>query len=335
MLRHADEHQLVSRERLAGAARMRSLGSEPVYCTLYRRTPGFVALAEAELGTLAGGLAAEEGVWLSSGPIPWGQTGYATGGGRQLAAARDLDSLRDQLLARNIVAPRIRIEERRIPRRIKGVHAAKVVIANCIDGGMDYDDPQLRLILVISDNGYRVLVEEDGGDRDWLGSAHKPYNFAVALPVRMAKAALNLTVCAGDTVLDPFCGSGTLVLLAAWAGHTAFGSDISAKGLTRAARNIAHFGQSVTLTVAKAQATDQRADCIVANLPYGLYCHLGPGALDDVLANLRRLAPRVTLISSGRLDEPLRAHGYVLSRVLKAGTPRFERYIHVTRIADV
>lgn len=301
-----------------------------VYVTVFQRKKGFVGLAQAELEALGGGGPVEDGIWLSQRRIRWAETGFGLHGGRQLACATNLDDLREQLLAHGMVAPRVGITVRRVPRRSRGAHAAKVLIADCIDADVDYEDPELRLILVLTPRGYRVLVDEDGGDPAWLASRRKPWNYLAALPVRLAKAMLNLTVRPGDTVYDPFCGSGTIPLLAAWAGHRAFGSDISGHGVERAHRNVRHFGQRVELACVDARETDQRADCIVTNPPYGVYCHLAPNSMRETLANLRRLASRVTLVTSERLEDALRAEGYRVDRVLSVEAERFERFIYLT-----
>jgi predicted RNA methylase len=310
-------------------------GPASIYCTLYHRDAGFTELAEAELCALGGGYTPEPGIWLSPVPIRWATCGYTCGGGRQLAFAATLDGLEEQLRALRLVAPRFNITTRRVPRRRKGSMAAKTRVGDCIDGGVSVDDPQLRLLLVISSLGYRVLVDTDAppGDADWLGAQHKPHNFVVALPVRIAKAMLNLTARPGDTVLDPFCGMGTIPLLAAWAGHRAYGSDISAACVARAGENLTHFGREATLVCADARAAQQAADCIVSNLPYGLYCHLAPEALRAVLRNLARLSPRVTLVTTARIEDDLRAEGYEIVRVIPVESERFERFVYVARAA--
>jgi predicted RNA methylase len=308
-------------------------GPASIYCTLYHRDPGFVELAEAELRALGGGYTAEPGIWISTTPIRWGRCGYASVGGRQLACATTLNALEEELRALRLVAPRFSVETRRLPRRHQGSMAAKTRVGDCIDGQASSDDPQLRLLLVVSSRGYRVLVDTDAylGDADWLGVSHKPHNYVVALPVRIAKAMLNLTAHPGDTVLDPFCGTGTIPLLAAWAGHQSFGSDISAACVARAGENLAHFGREATLVCADARATQQAADCIVSNLPYGVYCHLAPEALRAVLRNLGRLSNRVTLVTSERIEDDLSAEGYSIVQVIPVESARFERFVYVTR----
>lgn len=306
--------------------------ADSVYCTLFRRNPGFEELAEAELQTVAPGHSPEEGIWISSNPVLWAETAFGTDGGRQLAAAATLDELRAQLMALNLRAENVAIALRRIPRKAKGAREAKKAIADCIDADVDYDNADLRLLLIRTHHGYRVVLPADGGDGSWIEANNRPHNYLVALPVRMAKAMLNLTVRPDDTVLDPFCGSGTIPLLAAWAGHTAYGSDISSQSVQNAGENVAHFGRHATLAVADARTTRQAADSIVSNLPYGLYSHLPEGALEVVFANLKTLASRATFVSSERLDDALLEAGYTIRRRLSVEPTRFERFIYVTEM---
>lgn len=307
-----------------------------MYCTLYHRNPGFTGLAEAELQELGGGYTHEPGVRISTTPIRWAACGYGRQGGRQLAFGTTLDVLEEELRALQLVAPRFNIETLRIPRRRKGSTAAKIRVADCIDGDVSVNESQLRLLLIVSSRGYRVLVDTDADahDADWLAVNHKPHSSMVGLPVRIAKAMLNLTVRPGDTVLDPFCGTGTIPLLAALAGHRTFGSDISAACIERAAENFAHFGCEATLVCADARTTKQTADCIVSNLPYGVYCHLATEAMQAVLRNLGKLAPRITLVTSERIEEGLRAEGYEIVQVIPVESERFERFVYVTRGPD-
>ena len=155
-----------------------------------------------------------------------------------------------------------------------------------------------------------------------------------AMIQRIAKAMLNITARPGDTVLDPFCGTGTIPLLAALAGHRAFGSDVSAACVERTGLNLAHFRRQATLQCVDARDTQQAADCIVTNLPYGVYSHFTPGALRAVLRNLGRLSPRITLVTSERIEPELRAEGYHVAQVIPVESDRFERLVYVTRAPE-
>jgi SAM-dependent methyltransferase len=266
-------------------------------------------------------------------PIRWAATGYGNGGGRQLACAATLDALEASVRALDLASPTFRIAVRCIPRSQPGSMVAKTRLGRCIRGLVSYDDPQLRLLLVVSSQGYRLLLEQSVAPDEaaWLGAAHKKHNYVASLPVRIAKAVLNCTLRPGDTMLDAFCGTGTLPLLAAWAGHRAFGSDLSAASVSRAAANLAQFGREATLTCVDALVVDQPTDCIVSNLPYGIYCHLAPDTLRAILRNLGRLAPRVTLVAADPIDDALLAAGYAIEEVIRVEPERFERLVYVTR----
>jgi predicted RNA methylase len=307
--------------------------ADPVYVTLYHRDLGLAALAEAELHALVGGHSPEPGVWLSPRPLRWARCGYGSAGGRQLAFGASLDELEAKLRALKLEAPRFSLTVRRIPRSRAGALAAKRRIGDCITGAVSIADPQLRLLLVVSALGYRVLVEDaaERGEADWLAVSQRPKNYMVALPVRIAMAMLNLTARPEETVLDPFCGSGTIPLVAAWAGHEAYGSDISSACVEWTRENLAHFGLSATLACRDARDLRQQADCIVTNLPYGLYSHIAGDALLARLENLGRLAPRVTLVTSKRIDDALREAGLEQLRTIVVGAPRFERFVYLTR----
>ncbi len=304
-----------------------------IHCTLYHREPGLQALAEAELYALGGGASAEPGVWLSPRPIRWASCGYGSAGGRQLAFAPTLDGLEASLRSLRLVAPRFCITARCLPRFYPGSSDARRRVADCIEGAVSFDAPDLRLLLLVSRAGYRVLIEERAAPREaaWLAASGKPHNYLVALPVRIARAVLNITLREGDSVLDPFCGSGTIPLLAAWAGHRSFGSDVSAACVEHAAVNLDHFELAAVLACVDARETRQRADCIVTNLPYGLYSHVAVGALPEILSNLVCLAPCQTFVTSARIEQDLHAAGYELARVLMVESGRFERFVYVTR----
>lgn len=305
-----------------------------IHVVLHQRDPEIEALARAELSALGGGgEAAEPGVWLSPAPVSWTGCGYGSAGGGQLAFATTLDGLVDEVRALAIEAPRYRLAIARIPQRRRGATEAKIHVAAALGGVESDEDPDLRLLLVVSPAGYRLLREMPvtQGESDWLRASHKPNPYAVALPVRLAKAALNLTARPGDVVLDPFCGSGTIPILAELAGHRAYGSDVSGVAVARARENLAAFGCTSPLAVVDARETAQRADCIVTNPPYGLRSHLAPEARREVLRNLARLAPRATFVTPERLEDDLAEAGFELERVIPVAENRFQRFVYLTR----
>jgi len=97
--------------------------------------------------------------------------------------------------------------------------------------------------------GYRVATVP--------GSIHPPLARALVLLAQPR-----------STVVDPFCGAGTIPIEAALAGFTASGSDVAPEAIAAARRNAAAAGVAVAFSVADADELGL-VDCIVTNPPWG------------------------------------------------------------------
>ncbi|MFF1817514.1 TRM11 family SAM-dependent methyltransferase [Kribbella sp. NPDC058245] len=83
--------------------------------------------------------------------------------------------------------------------------------------------------------------------------------------VRLAK------IRAGQRVLDPFCGSGTLLVAASRQAHDVqvLGSDRTAESVELARRNLGGTGQLTTGLAENLQQPDRSVHRVIANLPFG------------------------------------------------------------------
>jgi tRNA (guanine10-N2)-dimethyltransferase len=103
-----------------------------------------------------------------------------------------------------------------------------------------------------------------------------PFQRPVSLPPRLARAAVNLSrVRPGELVVDPFVGTGAMLLEAAMLGARVAGVDRDARMIQGASRNFAAFGQSPERLVAEdgesgaARFQDGSVDAVVTDPPYG------------------------------------------------------------------
>ncbi len=98
----------------------------------------------------------------------------------------------------------------------------------------------------------------------------RPANHPTSLAPKLARAMLNLAGPA-ETILDPFCGSGGILLEGCLAGREMTGTDLDERQIRRAEENLAHYGCAATLSVADARKCGSlgRFDAIVTDLPYG------------------------------------------------------------------
>ncbi len=90
----------------------------------------------------------------------------------------------------------------------------------------------------------------------------------------VARALVNITGAKkGATVLDPFCGSGGLLLEAAAVGAEVYGCDIEDKCVNGTIENLEQFGYLVTAVTSDAmdvkKVFKKKFDCVVTDLPFG------------------------------------------------------------------
>jgi len=101
----------------------------------------------------------------------------------------------------------------------------------------------------------------------------RPRNHPTSLAPKLARAMINLAGPKAETesILDPFCGSGGLLLEGALAGRAMTGVDIDAEQVRRAEENLAAAGVGAILAVGDARKCDLLGayDAIVTDAPYG------------------------------------------------------------------
>ncbi len=299
------------------------------FCYIYDRNEHTLALAEAEACHFTNGTIVAHGVVECDQSVDWSSAGYLRGGGRLIASGSSLDELCGRLRELPFkTAGDYKIVPEPIPGERSGIHCAIVAVADSITGKVNLTNPQFIYLLVVSDEGCWFIENEPVKDRSWLDFKYKPCQFCNALPIRMGRAVLNLCAEKGDKVFDPCCGSGTIPLLASSMGMIALGGDISWPNFNIARKNISHFGYEAELKQEDATKATRQADCIVTNLPYGLYLPLSDEVLKAMLENFKRLSPKVVLITTMDITDRILASGYVIDKKITTKRIKLERNIY-------
>ncbi len=135
-------------------------------------------------------------------------------------------------------------------------------------------DVQLRIH--ISDR-LHFFISERSIDRDQYETRHvrsRPFFSPISLHPRYARALVNLTrVMEGETILDPFCGTGGVLLEASLMGIRAIGSDLSREMIDGCRRNMGHFGAKaeslVQADVGEIPNLFGKVDAVATDPPYG------------------------------------------------------------------
>ncbi len=132
-------------------------------------------------------------------------------------------------------------------------------------------------------------------NKDFLQrKAHlKPALHPTSLHPKLARAALNMVISKG-TVLDPFCGTGGILVEARFLGLKVIGADISQAMLDAARENVNYYGLSkIKLIKADATMLTMKVNAIVTDLPYGK--NTGKiNDINDLYINFLRNAGHIT-----------------------------------------
>lgn len=110
---------------------------------------------------------------------------------------------------------------------------------------VDLADPDVELRLFVSDKVHFYLreAEIDRSQFEARKVAERPFFSPISLHPKFARAVVNMTfVPRGGRLLDPFCGTGGVLIEAATIGVKACGSDISPEMVDGCVRNLEHFG---------------------------------------------------------------------------------------------
>jgi tRNA (guanine10-N2)-dimethyltransferase len=127
----------------------------------------------------------------------------------------------------------------------------------------------------------------------------RPFFHPSAMPAKLARVMVNLAQPKkGDLVLDPFCGTGGMLIEAGLIGCRVVGFDAKPHMLRGGLKNIKHYGASREgVAIADARfAPVTKVDCIVTDPPYGRSAStLGTNTrliIEDFLPSIVKTLPR-------------------------------------------
>jgi len=141
---------------------------------------------------------------------------------------------------------------------------------------VDLIRPDLKLRVLWSER-LHFYLDELQVDREQFELRHvrsRPFFSPISLHPRHARALVNLTrVRKGETLLDPFCGTGGILLEASLVGAKVIGSDISAEMIAGCEANLRHFGAPFhrleVLDVEEVSKVFGSVDALATDPPYG------------------------------------------------------------------
>lgn len=261
---------------------------------------------------------------------------YLSYGLQVIARSDTLEALAVEVKHLSFTADRFRIDCICLSARSNlNLQDAICIIADAIEGAPDLDHPQRHFILIVRDRDVYLGEIQAKATRSYQKHDAKPYRTSSSLPSQLARVLVNLAYPA-QTILDPCCGTGSILLEACALGLTASGMDRNPKMVGMTQRNLEHFGYQADVQLGDACQYACTADAVVTDLPYGRF--LEPDE-PNVRAILHQMASQVPLgiYSVDRDISPwLKEAGYqkidVFRITKRAG---FTRYIHRAHITGM
>ena len=100
--------------------------------------------------------------------------------------------------------------------------------------------------------------------------ANLPISYPITMHPRLARALVNLArLKRGDKIIDPFCGTGSILIEAALIDMEVYGSDIDEGMIFAARRNMEKFGIRGNLSVMDIGEVSGNYDAVITDPPYG------------------------------------------------------------------
>ncbi len=281
-------------------------------------------------------------LWAVAGCTPQGRVAVGAMGadvtraayirlcGEQVATGSDWPELQEAVGQLELQLEGYRIEVFRPgPKAAVSATELKKAIADLISGRPNLDYPRTELAVVVTHDGWHFGPIISRSAQRWRAGVRRPYHYSHALAPRMARALVNLVAAPGDLLLDPCCGSGTVVAEALADGIHAWGMEISPALAHQAAANLRALRLSPNIFVGDACTIAGSFDAAVVDLPYGHSAPVAPGLHTDILLNLRSQVRRMAVVVGADERRLLRQLGFCIHQEVQVVKGRLTRHIYV------
>lgn len=172
------------------------------------------------------------------------------------------------------------VRARRIQNQYDHINLKKLEkrVADCVEGEntVYLENPENEIRVIISKRGHlgEALARIPRNEFEGRKVQNRPYFSPISLHPRLARALVNLSrVKKGESLLDPFCGTGGILIEASMIGVKAKGSDIDPRMVEGCKKNLAKFNMGdaevFQSDIGKIKETISKVDAIATDPPYG------------------------------------------------------------------
>ena len=169
---------------------------------------------------------------------------------------------------------------------------------------VDLEKPDIEVRVVITDSNVYVglkLFKINRSQYEKRKVQFRPFFSPISLHPKLARILVNLScIKKHDTLLDPFCGTGGILLEAGLIGAKVIGSDIEEKMIEGCKKTLDHYNiknyELFCCDIGDIAKHVKNVDAVVTDLPYGKSttthgetpCSLYPRAFENICKVLKR-----------------------------------------------
>lgn len=156
---------------------------------------------------------------------------------------------------------------------------------------ISFRDPAFIVRAVKTDHWYLGIMEfqKDSKGMNQRRAPLRPFFSPVTIHPRYARFLVNISrTRPGDAILDPFCGTGGILIEAHLLGRIVFGSDASLAMVKGARLNMKYFGISAKVEHRDFSETDaeNKVKAVITDLPYGKNSELSNYDLEELYTKI-------------------------------------------------
>ena len=154
---------------------------------------------------------------------------------------------------------------------------------------IDLENPQVKVLVFI---GKRIMITLNNNEirtsyKTCLKNhvRYRPYFSPISIHPRIARAMINMSKCKeGDTIIDPFCGTGGILIEGGKVKLNLIGLDILERMVENTNGNLKHFGLKGEIKQGDVgHITEFEFDAIVCDPPYGISTTTAGEEINDLM----------------------------------------------------
>lgn len=251
--------------------------------------------------------------------------------------AQNLHAIYNAALHMDFPNDTIRVRAKRINSQLRSTEVERTIGKALFERGFEVDlqHPGVTVRALLTNDVCiigKLLTSLNRGSFEERRPHFRPFFYPGVLLPRPARAAVNLTgASAEELLLDPFCGTGGILIEAGLMGIKAVGSDVQSMMVYGTHMNVEYYGLDCALLIQDARTlglADESVDAVVTDLPYGRSSRIQAQSQaqlrSEALAEIYRVLKndkRAVIISYTPIETDVKEAGFSIDE-------RHTQYVH-------